>query len=591
MSKSTVSKLKNFKDRAENILALNLKETDIVPVHIKNFANRGVKEGKVYNQLRCGYIYSSYAYGNLNKEMASFYNLDAKKICNYINYNTILLEEINNFPSYVKKEFLNTADSVLKAAYQQALNFKNAPLESKLKPTALDLLKKQESLVSRNKMQEFRDEKLLKSLEVNLTKIAQSKEQDLIMYYRSTEIKGSKRRLKESIPSNDLITRIYSKMNSIYLKKGEVMSKEDFQAEVISLYKSGLGATKIHFKLMNHSKKSIELVLKAHRESLSTPEEKTISEVSNDKIVAEVASFAPRNKNINTTPTKKIYTAKVLRSLETEVVKKVNKIEVPVSSLPTKFRNHLKREVKTGTIFNSLRVRYMKFCYDNAVMSFEANHFYDLNSFEIDRYMQLSNSLMGRIKDLPQEVLQIFLKVVAKYPLKNAGLNKVISIKKDSKEVVFKDSIVSHTLLKELYSRLAKIYNEIYLLNGTRTKDRDQAKLSKESVKLQIVELYKAGKKIVEINKMNLGVSLTTIRKVVADQVVTEDLSVEKKFKNCQNSPLGLKGGNSQNLTFYDLESRIGVNPESYTNSYKILDTEPVNILINSENLIFELQV
>jgi len=239
-----------------------------LPQNLINFMNRGIQEGKLFNQVRAGYMFWSYKFGCVDQEANKFFNTDTYITTKYCKSIMVVNDHINAFSNEVKAMFESEATAEVLAGFKALEEFKAQDLLTQLMgeaPTLL-LLQEQDLLGAKMKLNEYQDEDTMKRSEYILNKLALRRgDEDLIVSYKATEGEIESRKLKSYLPSQWLAFKVLEKLVDISnrgtLTKNQQrelkrMLKAEQKVRVLALYTEGktvaqiaslekIGATKV----------------------------------------------------------------------------------------------------------------------------------------------------------------------------------------------------------------------------------------------------------------------------------------------------------------------------------------------------------
>ena len=235
------------------------KTTNSTPQSQQSLINRGCTEGKVFNQVRAGYIFHCSVYKVINLSTAEHFNITVEDIKNYqaniANANNHILE----FKGTVLDTFKKEANQEVMEAYEAVAVSKRGSVLKQLKeakhiPT-ITLLEDCNKIVSINKFQEYSNSANIAEQERLQGIIAMRKEDnDLIVSYKATDNVNNERVLKSYFPSKWLVFEVLNLLCDIKnrgtLTKAEIKAqnkaaKEVVYNTVIDLYKSGVKQAEI----------------------------------------------------------------------------------------------------------------------------------------------------------------------------------------------------------------------------------------------------------------------------------------------------------------------------------------------------------
>lgn len=213
--------------------------TELAP-QFRRFMDRGVQEGKVYNQLRIGYMFSSSVFKQSNLEADKFFDTNWIKANEYVDFVSIANKLVSFTPERIIQIFNEEASDDLRMALEGLLDFTAKGLRHRLDAInnnttpILELLDLNDKLQTSCKTFKFKNEERVEQLERSMHTLSlrsRGRDRDTIMFYRSTDIvnpETNERAIKSKIPSKGLVLDVLRKL--VAISNRDVMSARDLKA-------------------------------------------------------------------------------------------------------------------------------------------------------------------------------------------------------------------------------------------------------------------------------------------------------------------------------------------------------------------------
>lgn len=282
ISKEKIKKTKLGEDitKMSTVHTTTYGETAYIPKPQKNFMKRCKPKGKVFNQVRIGYIFSCFKYKKINSEAAKFFNVNTHIIEQYCRSITHINNHIQQFSKADIMIFEEEADKDLKLAYNKLKEFKSTSTLNQLrnhrKIPIIGLLEKQNKLNGINKFNDYGNIRDIKSSEHNLKAISKRKsDKQTVLYNGSTHIPETKRKLKSNLPSLWLAFNVLNMLCNIHNRKAlNVMekrterriSKQQTKQHIIQLHIEGMPNIEI-IKLVDAGRTKIAEIVREFKRS------------------------------------------------------------------------------------------------------------------------------------------------------------------------------------------------------------------------------------------------------------------------------------------------------------------------------------
>jgi hypothetical protein len=255
-------------------------QTNYIPVPQKNFMSKGNPNGKVFYQVRIGYIFYCFKHKKINTDASLFFGVTATLIEQYCISLVLYNDLIQRFPKHIITIFEQEADNELIVAYNKLKEFNSTSLLHQLKNykemPIIGLLEKQNKLNGLNKFNDYNIKKDINASEQNLWAISKrTSDQKTVFYYEATKEVNSKRKLKTYLPSVWVASKVLNALCDIHNRQAlSVAGKRalnrsvinNIKQEIIRLHIEGMPNTEIE-KIVNAKRSKIASIIREFKRS------------------------------------------------------------------------------------------------------------------------------------------------------------------------------------------------------------------------------------------------------------------------------------------------------------------------------------